>query len=133
MARSEFIIIDTTKAFQRFIRRTDFYNSHGIDIARDHLEEYLDSIIDGVLDAVYYDACAVSNLWDYTRKLKENCELCDQRSEGLVLAKSALELGESIHQDLRSISAYHKGKLGYYYSGRIGVMDLILARTGERQ
>jgi hypothetical protein len=129
---SEFIILDTMKPLQLFLKRTDFYNTHGMDIARDHLEEYLDSIIDGVLDAIYFDPSAISNLWDYTRKLKDNCELCDQRAEGVLLAKSVLELGESMHQNLRDIGAYYNRKLGYYYSGRIGTADLILARIGNR-
>lgn len=127
--KAEFIIIDTLKPMSLFLRRTDFYNTHGIDVARDHLEEYLDSIIDGVMDAVYHESCAISNLWDFAHRLKEACDRENQRREGIVLAKSVIELGESINTNLRDIGAYTNHYLGYYYSGRIGTADLILSKA----
>lgn len=131
--KAEFVIVDTLRPMTVFLKRTDFYNTHGIDISRDHLDEYLDSILDQVMDAIYHEGSAQSKLWDYAVRLKESCVQCDQRAEGVMLAKAVIELGESIQQNLRDMGAYNTcHNLGYYFSGRLNKMDLILTKfTGD--
>jgi hypothetical protein len=126
--RSEFIIIDTMKPLGLFIKRTDFFNTHGIDVPKDAVEEYFDTIIDGVMDAVYHESCAITNLWDYGRILKDRCVKNNQIHEGSVLARAVIELGETLNQQFKDLGAYENHYLGYYYSGRIGHADLILTR-----
>lgn len=128
MQKTENIIVDTLYPMRRFLKDTGFFTGLVPDVERLVLEEYLDQILDRVLDCVSHPEQAHSRLWDYSHELRGYGELTDSVEETSKIAHSMVEFGETLCDQLQMLGAYDQKRLGYYYSGRIGHADLILTR-----
>lgn len=126
--KTEYVIVDTLFPMRRFLKDTEFFTGMVTEVDAQSLEEYLDTVLDRVLDCVSHPEQVHSRLWDYCHELRDHGQITDTEEETKKLAEGVLVLGETLADQLKMLGAYENKELGYYYSGRIGHADLILSR-----
>lgn len=127
--RAENVIIDTLYPMRRFLKDTGFFVDLMLEVDRAAMEEYLDQVLDRLVDCVAHSTQAHSRLWDYANELRDESFLSNSSESNRKLSQAVVELGDTLTDHLQTLGAYDDTKqLRYYYSGRIAHADLILTR-----
>lgn len=127
MVPADSIIIDAIAPMSRFLKDTGIFNS-GNEYWVESTENYLDELIDRVVECVTHEQQALSRLWDFFHEITNSRNVYDSEEDAYRIAHSAVVLGETLHDHLKMLGAYENQHLRYFYSGRFGRTDLILSR-----